>query len=325
MPKPRGHIKTLIAAFILFTLGWILFLPASFSLETKKIVILLSGDMQPYRDALAGFKDELAAGRYTVTYSEFLMGRDAKGNAELKEKITLSGPDLIFTVGTPASLFAKENFKDIPVVFSMVLNPVENGVAASMDRPDGNIYGVSLNIPVEAQFRTLKRIKPDIDTIGMLYDAKTMAAAADEAEKAAAKIGVRLIAEPVSSEKEISKVLDRVLANSDCLWAGPDPLVYNPSTAQQIILATLKNNVPFMSFSKNFVKAGALAALECDYFDIGGQAGGITVKIIGRKEGAGSWAEFPRKSILLINKRTADTLGLRIDKSVLAEAEILGQ
>ncbi len=319
-------MKKILSIFILIPfVVTALFIGEAFSQETKKIVVLLSGELQPYKEALAGFKEKLGAGPYSLTYDEFFVRTETQDSGALKEKIGSIGPDLIFTVGTQASLFAKENFNDIPVVFSMVLNPVENKVITSMDGPDGNIYGVSLNIPIEDQFRALKKIKPDIRTIGMLYDAKTMAVTVAEAEKAAGKIGARLVAEAVFSEKDISKMLDRILANADCLWAGPDPMIYNPSTAQQIILSTLKNNVPFMSFSKNFVKAGALAALECDYFGIGGQAGEMAAKILGRKETVGARVELPRGFILLINKRTADTLGLKIDRNVLAGAEILGQ
>lgn len=299
--------------------------PCALAQGERRVVMILSGDFQPYRDAEAGFKDKLAAGHYPVTYSEFLMSRDAKENAELKEKITSSSPDLIFTVGTPASLFARENFRDIPVVFSMVLNPVENKVVSSMDRPDGNMYGVSLNIPIEEQLRALKRIKPDIKSIGMLYDVKRGPESIFPSQKAAEKISVKFIAEPVSAEKDISKGLDRVLNEADALWADADPLIYNSSTAQQIILATLKRRVPFMAFSRNFVKAGALAAMECDYYETGRQAGGIAARILAGKDIPAVKVEAPKVFTLSINKRTADMLGLRIDRGVLAGAEIMEQ
>lgn len=300
--------------------------PATYSSaqEKKEVVVLVSEEIQPYAEALEGFKETLGRGPYSVAYEQFALSTEAQGGEGLKKKIAAARPDLIFTIGTPASLFAKINFINIPVVFSMVLNPVENNIVASFDGAADEITGVCLNIPVKAQLEAFKEVKPDIRRVGMLYDAKTNTRLAREAEAAAKDIGVELVSQPVFSEKSISSELDVVLAEADSLWAAPDPMIYNSSTARQIILTTLKDNIPFMAFSRNFVKAGALMALECDYHDIGSQAGDMAMKIMDRKSAAGIAVEFPRRTVLIINKRTADTIGLKIKKSVLDKAVVYG-
>lgn len=287
----------------------------------REVAIVVSEAMQPYRDAVAGFKEGMQGGPSPISYEEFLAS--SADPADLARRIRDRRPAMVFAVGTQASVFARRYLTGLPVVFAMVLNPVENGVVPSMRSPGPGVGGVCLNIPIDAQLTVLKRLKPSIGRVGMLYNAKAGSGFAVEAIEAAKRARIDLVALPVNSEHEISPLLRKVLSEADGLWACPDPLIYNASTAQQIILAALQSNKPFMAFSKNFVKAGALAALECDYRDIGRQAGELAAKMMGGQDTAGA-VEYPRRTILIINKRTADVLGLRINKEILDAAVVYG-
>jgi putative ABC transport system substrate-binding protein len=316
--------KVLAALALLLSIGEVC-ADCSFSEGTKKIVVILSGEIQPYRDALAGFKEKLKMAPYSLTYEEFILTPEAGVNEAIKKEIARNAPDLIFTLGTQASLLAKSNFREMPVIFTMVLNPVENGVIESMERPEENISGVSLNVPIEEQFLILKLVAPGTKSVGLMYDARTGTALVDAAENAARKVGVKLVAEPVLAEKNISNVLNKVLSSSDSLLASPDPLIYNSSTAQQIILSTIKAHVAFMAFSRNYVKAGALMALECDYFGVGEQSAAMAVKVFDQGGLLGIKVESPRKLSLIINIHTATLIGVQIDEELLADAETFGK
>ena len=302
----------------------LLFADKAFSAEEKRIAVLFSEKLQPYEDALAGFKEAIKSDALNVVYDEFIIDAKQKDTGPLKSRIESLDPSAILTIGTKASLFARNNLTGIPIIFVMVLNPIENGVVTSLTDPGKGITGVCLNIPVEVQLKALLRIDPSIKKVAVLYNVKTRAELINELEKAVSSLGIALIAEPVSSESDVSNSLRKALSGSDSLWAFPDPLIYNPSTAQPIILETIRNNTPFMAFSSNFVKAGALAALECNYKDIGAQAGEMATKII-RKDGIEDIAiAFPRKTILIVNKRTSDTIGINIDRDILDKAVVYG-
>lgn len=320
MPMKRYVYVCCLAVFVA-----LYFVVAAGAQESKKVVVILSDSIGPYQDAVAGFKEVADAGAYAITYNEFPPSTDVADGAELKAEVEALKPDLIFSVGTPASLFARAYLKGAPVVFAMVLNPVENNIVPSMERPGISMTGVCLNIPIDIQLATLKKIKPVIRRIGMLYDVKTKAGLLNKAAAAAEKAGVELITEPVYSENEVAGALNRVLSTADSLWASPDPLVYNAATAQQIILATIKSNTPFMAFSKNFVKAGALVALECDYRDIGRQAGELAMKVMGQEGEKEIGIEYPRRTVVIVNMRTADTIGVRISKEILDSAVVYGK
>jgi putative ABC transport system substrate-binding protein len=240
---------------------------------------------------------------------------------ELADKINGEKPDLIFALGTEAALFAKKNLDDIPIIFSMVLNPVKSGIAESLQVPGDNITGVCLNIPVELQFKKLKEIIPDIKRIGYLYDAHKKSVLKDAARQAADKLGLQMISRPIYSREDVPQELSIIIREADCLWAEIDPLVYSPQSARHIILETLKARLPFMAFSFPYVKAGALLAMECDYYDIGKQSAQTAIKILeGQKPGSIPVA-LPRETRLAINRRTARTIRLTIPEKSLDKAD----
>jgi ABC-type uncharacterized transport system, periplasmic component len=323
MTKNANSVKNIIGICAAAFFVTALFAPAVFSQSAKTVTILLSGKLQQYKEAVDGFKDALKQEGASVSYQEFILSPDAGSNDALKKKLAALPGDLLFTVGTQASLFAKKELSGTPVVFSMVLNPVENGVAESVDSPGPGMTGVCLNIPVEIQLKTLKEIKPSLKRVGILCGAKSNLMIISDAEKAAKRLGFDLLVKSVFSEGDISQALGEVLSGADCLWAYPDPMIYNPSTAQKIIMDTLKDNIAFMAFSRSYVKAGALAAVECDYRDIGRQSAGMAQRML-KGGGEDISIEYPRKTILVVNKRTADMIGLDIPKDILNRAEIYG-
>ena len=75
-----------------------------------------------------------------------------------------------------------------------------------------------------------------------------------------------------------------------------------------------------MAFSAHYVKAGALLALECDYYDVGRQTGEIADSILKGTDPGTIPITFPRKKNLVINKRTAKTIGVNIPRDVLKKA-----
>jgi putative ABC transport system substrate-binding protein len=297
----------------------------SFCREARTVHVLFSRSLRPYHEALKGFKEGVRAQGYDVQYREDDISKLAGGEPKLIREINDSKPDAVLAIGTEAALLARDNVKETPVIFTMVLSPLESGVADSVERPGENITGVSLDIPIEEQFDVLKRVLPGIRKVGMLYDVDTKRKMAREASTAAAREGLTIIAKGIRSRTEISQGLDEVLVDADCLWGGVDPMIYNPSTASQIILTTIKKHVPFMAFSANFVRAGALMALECDYFEIGRQTAEVAANIFKGRKPSSIPVGSPKKTILVINMSTARNIGVSIPADLLKDAVILGE
>jgi putative tryptophan/tyrosine transport system substrate-binding protein len=319
----RMDKKVLYLISILFFAGsfFISSLPLrlAFSSEEQVVVALRSKTIKPYNDALSGFEEELAKNGYKPSQRSYDLD-EAKGKEQqLVKEIRDLKPMLIFAAGTEAALFAKEKLKDFPVVFSMVLDPVKSGIIESASSPGDSLSGVSLDISPELQFRKLKELLPKLSRVGVIYNAKEKAWI-KEIEAVARALGLVIVAKPVDSESDVPVKLEEIAKEADCLWAQVDPMIYNSQSSQYILLTLVRNKIPLMAFSSQYVKAGALLALECDYVDIGRQAAQIAIRVL--KGGAfGSVAlTFPAKAKLIVNKKIAQLLGINIPQKILEEA-----
>jgi putative ABC transport system substrate-binding protein len=292
---------------------------SAFPEEKSIIVVIRSRVIAPYNEALSGFEEEINRNGYKVSFYynlEEIKGKEPQVISEIKA----SNPSLLFAIGTEATLFAKENIKSSPIVFSMVINPVATGIIQSITDTGDNLTGVSLDISPELQFRKLKEMLPKASRVGVIYNAKEKDWI-KQIEAIANRMNLVIVAKPINSEADVPRALDEILGGIDCLWGQVDPLIYNAQSSQYILLALLRNKIPFMAFSAQYVKAGALLALECDYKDIGRQAGEIATKILkGGARGAVALT-FPTKVRLVVNQRIAQVIGIDIPKKLLEEAK----
>ncbi|MBN1869188.1 MAG: ABC transporter substrate-binding protein [Candidatus Omnitrophica bacterium] len=283
------------------------------------IAVVLGKAIGPYLQALSGFETELKENGYQISPHHFDLDEYEGPEERMIQEIRDLKPALIFTIGTKATLFAQGHFQDLPVVFSMVLNPVKAGVIKSFTTPTHNLTGVSLDIPPEKQFEKLKEIQPKVKRVGVIYDAKEKEWI-KEIEAVAKKEGLLLVAKPVHSESDVPVALDDIRDKIDALWAQTDAMIYNANSSQYILLTLLRHKIPLMAFSASYVKAGALLALECDYDAIGRQAGRIAIKILMGEDPSTILVSFPEDPNLVVNKRISKLVGIDIPADALKEA-----
>ncbi|MFH1640587.1 MAG: ABC transporter substrate-binding protein [Candidatus Omnitrophota bacterium] len=293
--------------FPFFFLGY-LFLSSypqpAFSGPEPVIAVIRSRVIKPYQDALSGFEEELNKSGYKITPRRFDL-ENAKGKeTQLMQEIKDLKPVLVFVIGTEASLFAKENFKELPVIFSMVLSPVKSGIVESLTNPGNNLTGISLDILPEVQFRKLKEMLPKVSRVGVIYNAKEKDWI-KEIEEAAKKTGLAIVAKPINSESDVPAKLAEISKEADCIWAQAEPSIYNAQSSQYILLQLLRNKIPFMAFSSQYVKAGALLSLECDYNDIGRESAQIAIKVLNGANLGSTPVAFPEKINLAVNQKIA--------------------
>ena len=300
--------KTLLYC-LSFTLG-LLFTFTHTLATAQGIAIIKSHDIEPFHQALAGF---LSACPGQVT--EYDLRGSRRGEAGIIERIRAARPKLILAVGSLAAQVAKEGVRDIPVVFVMVPNPHKYGLKGE------KIAGISLDIPSEMQFAMYKSLLPTLKTIGVIYDPEKTGAIVTEARVAAEKLGLQLLASPVTSQKGVPAALRSVLGKIDALWMVPDDTVMTPESFKFFLLAAFENNLPFIAVSDIFVEAGALVSLSPDYTDVGRQACQIVTDFEG---GRMSLAEVnilpPAKIQLAINLKTALKIGLTFPTEIIQSA-----
>jgi putative ABC transport system substrate-binding protein len=257
--------------------------------------------------------------RYEIRSS---FGGPEKRAAAIKELLDLN-PDVILTSSTVETAAMMAATKTIPIIFATANDPVGNGFVESLTRPGGNVTGFTSSTPEMGGkwLELLREAAPQIERVGALFNPKSTPRAGrfylDSIQSEAAATGVAVTPVPVTEADAIDEAIrTHAAAPAGGMIALVDPfLVIN---RQAIIGAAAKYRVPMIYPFHYFIDAGGLmsygASLEirsADYVDLilrGTKAGDLPV-------------QSPRKYELLINRKVADALGLKLPPSLLARAD----
>jgi len=287
-----------------------------------RIVVLISGSQPEYREALAGFEKALQAARILpelVVLDDINVGGS---NDDLIARIYRNSPDLIFALGTSAASKVRA-IRDIPIVYSMVLNTSFMDDGGTIARNNTNITGVTLTIPVLEQFTKYKEIFPKLRTVGVIYNPDENAELIREAQQAARARNIELIPADVKDERGVPRSLRNLIQVVDVLWLIVDKAVNSLDSRKYIFIECFKNNIPVMALSENRVRELAAFAVTADYEGIGWQSGEMAKRIFRGVPPSAIPVESPHKLNIYINKRIIDSIGLEIPDSVLKNAIII--
>jgi putative tryptophan/tyrosine transport system substrate-binding protein len=294
--------------------------PAGAEQHTTVITVVVSQDIEPFRQTLAGFQKALGRRRPAPLYRiVFLHGADESPRADATPELEHAlgeAQDLVLAIGGRAARAVRSLAARAPVVVAAVTDS-----RLEARPPDGGppVIGVSMDVPFAQQFQTLHAVAPQARRVGTIYGSANRALVAT-AVAAAKESGLTLLPVEIASVKELPEALSGLLGRVNLLWAFPDTTVFSPETAPYIILETLRHRIPFMGLSQNFVKAGSLLGLYCDFQDIGMQAATMAGEILDGKHPAGGGIVPPRKALLAINLRVADVIGFNFPADIRRRA-----
>lgn len=233
--------------------------------------------------------------------------------------------DVIVTGGNPVIDAVKRATSTIPVVMAASRDPVGSGYAASLARPGGNITGVTSVPAVEAVGKGLEVFReavPHARRIALLWnpvpsDAKTMRTVAEDAAR---RTGVSLIVVELRSRGDLDAAFDAMVRQRvDGVWVPPDPLTF---TARALVVAqAAKHRLPSLHWQREFADAGGLLAYGSSLAEQFRRAAGYVDRILkGAKPGELAIYQ-PATVHLVVNLKTANSLGLIIPPSLLLRAD----
>jgi putative tryptophan/tyrosine transport system substrate-binding protein len=226
--------------------------------------------------------------------------------------------------GEPSGLAAKAATSTIPIVCTLGGDAVKAGLVNQLNRPGGNITGVSI-IGSEMGPKRLElahQLIPNASTFAVLINSKFPLGPAEarDMEAAAHSLGLQMTVLDASSESEIDRAF-AILAEhkADTLIINTDPFLLGQR--QQIVELAARHNIPTVYFLREFVDAGGLMSYGPSVANSYRQAG-IYVGRILKGEKAGELPVVqPTKFDLVVNLRTARSLGLEIPTSLLVRAD----
>jgi putative ABC transport system substrate-binding protein len=229
---------------------------------------------------------------------------------------------VVFTVTTPAALAIKKATATIPIVFSSAADPVQAGLVASLNRPGGNVTGVTYLVADLAAKRLelLREVVPAAKSIGYLYDPNNSAVedpSITALETAAATLGLRLVTAKATDAGEIERAFAVLVEEGiGALLAGN--LVRFTS---QIIALAAHDALPTMYPYRNIVEAGGLISYGGDTVGSYHLAGTYVGRILKGAKPSDLPIQQSTRVELAINLKTAKALGLTIPLPLLVRAD----
>jgi putative tryptophan/tyrosine transport system substrate-binding protein len=285
----------------------------------------LSQGYEKFYDALFEGLRELgySEGKNLVVERRYAEGRSERFQEFAAEMVRLK-VDIVIVTTTPAALAVKKATTTIPVVFPNAISPVESGVVASLAHPGGNVTGGAAQTAALSTKRLeiLKEVVPGLSRIAVLWNAANPALAYPwkQSQAAADELGVSLRSFEVRDPKDIDSAFAVIVQESpDALIVLQDALTLQHR--KEIIDFTIEKRLPGMFVAKEWVTVGGLMSYGENLADMYRRGAYFVDKILKGAKPADLPVEQVTKFELVLNLKTAKTMGLNIPALFLATAD----
>ncbi|UCH17174.1 MAG: ABC transporter substrate-binding protein [Burkholderiales bacterium] len=265
-------------------------------------------------------------GRNIVIEARFAEGKTEQLPALAADLVRLK-VDLIATSTTPAALAAKQATTTIPIVIGFAADPVGSGIVASLAHPGGNITGwTHQGLELRGKYlELLKEAVPSATRFGVFWNPANQVhkPSLKVIEAAAKRLNVELQTVPVQHPRELEPAFSALVEKGvQALVVFPDGMLL--AEMKTIIANAAKDRLPAMYGQREYVPAGGLMAYGANLAELNRQLGAPLVdKILKGASPANLPVEQPMKFELLLNLRTAKSLGLSLPQSLLVRADQL--
>jgi len=274
-------------------------------------------NLRAFRDGLRDLG--LIEGQSVTLDVRYAQGREERLPELAKELVTL-GVAVLLTDGNNGIRAARAATSTTPIVFTIADDPVADGIVQSMARPGGNATGLTSQAGSEEAKRLelLKQVAPDINNVAVLW---TQAAAGrfQQIQEAAPALGVTLASVPLRRPEDLEPNLASAVGVADAMVVIGVGGIFAPLLTRVVEFATAQR-WPSISTSMTYARAGGLMSLGANTPELYRRAAVYVDRILKGADPAELPVERPSRIDLLVNRRTAQDLGLAIPARVLAQA-----
>jgi putative ABC transport system substrate-binding protein len=282
-----------------------------------------------YAPFLSGFLKGLSEAGYVDGQNVTIEYRWAEGRADrlpaLVADLVQRRVAVIAATSTPAALAAMAATTTIPIIFEMASDPVQFGLVASLNRPGGNVSGVTnANVGIAPKrLQLLHELAPTASVMALLVNPANPTLAepnTKELQAAARALGLELHVLNASTERDFDEVFAKLIQlRAGGLVIGPD--TFFSSRSEQLATLGVRHGVPTIYQNREFAVAGGLLSYGADTAD----AYRLTGKYVGRVLKGDKPADLPvqqaTKVELFINLKTAKILGLNVPNTLIGRAD----
>jgi putative ABC transport system substrate-binding protein len=283
-----------------------------------------------YAAFVAGFQRGLKETGFVDTENVEIVYRWAEGQYDrlpglAAELVARRVSVIVATGGLPSSLAAKQATETIPVVFTLGSDPVKFGLVSSLNRPNGNVTGVTLFAYLldAKRVELMHELVPGASVVALLVNPNSPAQADAqfaEVEAAVRKFGQQLVILKAGTDSEIDRafaVIDERKAGA--LLVSADPLFL--TRREQLISLVIRHAIPSIYEWRQFAEAGGLMSYGINLVDAYRQAGVYAGKILGGAKPGELPVLQPSKFEFVVNLKAAKALGLSVPNTMLVAAD----
>lgn len=255
--------------------------------------------------------------------------RWADGNAVLFERyaaeLVASAPDVLLAQASPSVVALKQKTAKIPIVFTMVSDPIGQSFVDSLARPGGNVTGFSdfNSLMAGKWLEILTQMKPPVTKVAVLYNPVTAPYAGimmRAIEEAAPNFAVTARATPCRDDAEIKAMMSELAREGrGGLLVLTD--IFNIIHRDVILATAAEHRLPTIYFTRSFSAAGGLMSYGIDYAELFSRSAGYIDRIFRGSSPRDLPVQQPTKFELVINLRTARARDITISETLLAIAD----
>ena len=242
--------------------------------------------------------------------------------AEIAAEFVSRSVDAIVTVGSAVPT-VRHATATIPIVFAVAIDPVGSGLVASLAKPGGNVTGLSLQATNLAgkRLELLREVVPQLRRLAIIFNVGNAQPVLEmgETQAAARMLGLDVAPLVIQRAEDIAPAFEGVKTRADALYVAIDQLMVANLT--RILTLALGEGLPTVFSTRDFVRAGGFMSYGPSYSDMFRRSADYVDKILRGTKPGDIPVEQPTKFELVVNLKTAKSLGLAIPESFLLRAD----
>lgn len=299
--------------------------------NTVKSVAITAIVEHPSLDQIRdGVKDELTSSGYLLNENLTVKYKSAQGSsataAQIARQFIADKPDVIVAIATPSAQATAAVTKQIPLVFAGITDPIAAKLVKNWEPTNTNITGVSDFQEIGPQIDFMKKIVPNVKSVGYIYSPSEINSTVvmKNLKAQLAEQNISLVAVPAQRTADISTAANSLKGKVDLIYTTTDNNVV--SAYESLVKFANENKIPLLASFPDAIERGAVAAYGMSYYDVGRQSGKLVVRILNGEKPGSIAPEIGQALRLVINIEAAKKQGATLLPEVIQSAyKVIGE
>ena len=299
--------------------------------QQKRIAVTMIVEVPQLLDVKRGLIEELARLGYREGQNLAVDYSHAAGSfptqQQIARKIVGDKPDVIVPITTPTAITVVQAAKDsgIPVVFSVVTDPLRAKVVPSLKKPGGLVTGVSDLAPVDLHIKLMKEMVPGAKRLGVLMNPSlpNTQTYLEMLKQQAPAAGLTIVESPAPQTTNVQAAALNLVGKADMIYIPNDTTVY--AALEAAVKVATENKLPLFCGETRSVQRGCAASISFDYSDVGAATAQMVKRVLeGAKPGDMDVNvlkdSYGSRFQLWLNAKTGTEMGLKISDDLRRRA-----